>query len=313
MLRLPREGFRLSVSAHNVSPDALIEWIEGSITFADDRVTQSDVIDILTEEDIYRSQDFAREALEIAWAEMARRQKALGSYCPYSVDGQRIRRILEWPDTPAYSFCLLLALQVRYRDALDAAVPRDYITQGSLFERLTLAALSGRGMAVHSTAWSKVASTSIRERVADLAEHLGERTLEGGIEHWAEPQIKDGGLDVVCNLPFPDGWGGRPLYLVQCASGENWREKKATPKVALWEKLIDFTTKPMRGFAMPFALLEDEFRREANDDLLALFLDRHRLGALSAADPSTWPGPALRLDLNAWTRPRADALPRADE
>ena len=79
MLRLPREGFRLSVNAHNVSLDALIEWIEGSITFADDKVTQSDVVDILMEEEIYRSQDFARERLEFAWSEVARREKILGA------------------------------------------------------------------------------------------------------------------------------------------------------------------------------------------------------------------------------------------
>ena len=102
-------------------------------------------------------------------------------------------------------------LQGRYRDALDAVVPPDYNTQGVLFERLTLAALKGRGMAVHSTAWSKVASASIRERVSDLAEHLGERAIDGAIEQWAEPLIKDGGLDIVCHLPFPDGWAGRPL------------------------------------------------------------------------------------------------------
>jgi hypothetical protein len=312
MLRLPREGFSLSVLAHNVSLDALIEWIEGSITFVDRVVTQTDVVDILTEEEIYRNQDLARELLEIAWEELARREKVLGSYGPYLVERQRIRRRLEWPSTPAYSFCLLLALQVRYRDELNAVFPPDYNTQGILFERLTLAALMGRGMAVHSTAWSKVASTSIRERVADLAEHLGERTIDSAIEHWAEAHIKDGGLDVACHLPFPDGWGGRPLYLVQCASGENWKTKKATPKVALWEKLIDFTTRPLRGIAMPFALLEDEFRREANDDLLALLLDRHRLGALPVGDPSTWPDVALRDDLNAWMRPRAEALPRAD-
>jgi hypothetical protein len=312
MLRVPREGFRLSVNEHNGSLDALIEWVEGSITFADDRITQSDVIDILTEEEIYRSQDFAREWLETAWTEITRRQRILGSYCPYAIDQQRIRRTMAWTDTPAYSFCLLLALQVRYRDELNAVVAPDYNAQGILFERLTLAALEGRGMEVHSTAWSKVASASIRERVADLAEHLGERAMDGAIEQWAEPDIKDGGLDVVCHFPFPDGWGGRPLYLVQCASGENWKGKKATPKVALCEKLIDFTTKPRRGIAMPFALLEAEFRREANDDLLALLLDRHRIAALPSGGPGAWPDAALRADLNAWTRPRADALPRAD-
>ena len=82
MHRLPREGFRPSVNEHNGSLDALIEWIEGSIAFADDRITQSDLIDILTEEEIYRSQDFAREWLETAWTEIARRQRVLGAIAP---------------------------------------------------------------------------------------------------------------------------------------------------------------------------------------------------------------------------------------
>lgn len=311
MLRLPREGFRLSVNEHNGSLDALIEWIEGSITFADERITQSDVVDIFIEEEVYKSQDFARERIETAWLELARRQRILGGYGPYALDGLRVRRTLEWHTTAAYSFCLMLALQVRYRVELDVLVPPDYNTQGILFEQLTYAALRARGLAVHSTAWSKVESASIRERIAALAEHLGERAMEGAVDLWAEPQIKDGGLDVVCHVPFPDGWGGRPLYLIQCASGENWKGKKATPKVALWEKLIDFTTKPLRGIAMPFALLEDEFRREANDDLLVLLLDRHRIGALPLGEPESWPEHPLRGELNAWTQPRADALPRA--
>lgn len=311
MLCLPREGFRLSIKEHNSSLNALIEWVEGTVTFTDERITQSDVVDVLTEEEVYRSQDFARDWLETAWTEMTRRQSILGTYCPYSIEGRRIQRVREWNNTAAYSFCLMLALQVRYRVELDPVVPPDYNTQGILFERLTLAALKGRGMAVHSTAWSKEASASIRERVDALAAHLGERACDGAIDRWAEPEIKDGGLDVVCHLPFPDGWGGRPLYLIQCASGENWRGKKSTPKVTLWEKLIDFTTKPLRGIAMPFALLEHEFRREANDDLLALLLDRHRIGALPFGDPDTWPEAALSTDLNSWTQPRVTALPRA--
>ena len=313
MLRLPREGFRLSINEHNGSIEALIEWLEGSITFADDRLTQSDAVDILTEEEIYRSQDFAREWLQAAWKEIARRQRILGNYCPYDCHGVRLRRRMEWSETPAYSFCLMLAMQVRYHDELEEDIPFDYNTQGILFEKLTLSALEQRGMAVHATAWSKVASNSIRDRVGALALHLGERAIEGGIEEWADPQIKDGGLDVVCHFPFPDGWGGRPLYLIQCASGANWKDKKHTPKVALWKKLIDFSTEPRRGIAMPFAILEEEFRRESNDDLFAFLLDRHRIGALPTGSPDNWPEFGLRAELNDWIRPRVDALPLAEE
>src|SRR5262245_53494310 len=116
MLRLPREGFQLSANQHNSSLDSLVEWVEGSITFADDRMTQTDVVDILIEEEVYRSQDFAREWVETAWQEIARRRRVLGSYSPYEITGQRIRRIRSWDETVAYSFCLMLALQVQYRD-----------------------------------------------------------------------------------------------------------------------------------------------------------------------------------------------------
>ena len=129
MLRLPREGFKLSVNKHNGSIDALIEWIEGSITFAEERLTQTDAIDILTEEEVYRSQDLAREWIETAWVEIARRQKILGCYCPYELDSHRLLRKIPWRETPAYSFCLMLALQVRYRDELEAVIAHDYNTE----------------------------------------------------------------------------------------------------------------------------------------------------------------------------------------
>jgi hypothetical protein len=309
---MPKKGFNESVEAHNVMLDALVEWVEGSITFGDEEITQIDLIDILLEEEVYRKQDFAKERLDSAWPELIRRQKILGSYCPFNVKGVRVRRTRNWRDTPAYAFCLMLALQVRYRKELAKSVAPNYPEQGALFERLVVSALEARGLRVHSTGWSKTQAESIEERVAALADHLGEPPLAGAIERWTAPKVKDGGLDVVCHLPFPDTWGGRPVYFVQCASGEDWKEKRSTPNITLWEKLIDLTTKPRRGIAMPFALLEDEFRREATSDLLALVLDRHRLAA-PARRTRHWPSDDLRSALNTWTEPRAKALPRADE
>lgn len=239
---------------------------------------------------------------------LGRRVKILSGYCPFAVNGKRVERVREWTDTPAYSFCLFLALQVRYRQELSKTIDPDYLGQGVLFERLTYTSLEAKGMKVHSTAWSKSTTASISTRVNDLANHLGEPVREGAIVQWADPHIKDGGLDVVCHFPFPDGWGGRPIFLVQCASGADWKDKKATPQIALWDKLIDFTTRPQRGMAMPFALLEKEFRREANDDLLALLLDRHRLSVPTTTMPNPWPVEPLRSDLNNWTQPRAELL-----
>lgn len=307
MLRLPNEGFCYSVEKHNGDLDALVEWIEGSIVFADDRLTRTDVVDILLEDEVYNEQDFAEEWVESAWLELARRRRVMGPFCPYQTSHRRIERTSDWQQTTAFSFCLMLALQVRYRAELAAL--SDYNQQGVLFEQLTSSALQQVGLRTHLTAWSKEKSMPFHSKVAALAEHLGEPVRDGAIDRWAADGAKDGGLDIVCSLPFADGWSGRPIYLVQCASGQNWKEKRATPDVNLWSKLIDFTTSPQRGLAMPFALLEDQFRQAANYELLALFLDRHRLSAVPTSTPDSWPEDELRKNLIRWIEPRAESLP----
>ena len=144
-----------------------------------------------------------------------------------------------------------------------------------------------------------------------LAGHLGEPSRPDGVDRWTDENVKDGGLDVVCHFGFPDRWSGRPLLYVQCASGENWKEKRATPSLDLWDKLLDVATRPRRGICIPFALLADDFRRAANYDRLYLVLDRYRLCAPKSAIDANWLPRALVDDLNTWTKHRIDVLPLA--
>lgn len=310
MLRLPANGLQFSKNKHNIQRNVFIEWIEASITFIDLKISQSDVVDILIEEVVYLEQDFAYEMVEIAWSELRRRQKILGAFCPYEVVGRNVIRKHEWQDRPAYSFCLMVAIQVLYREVFKNSA--DFTTQGELFEHLTDAALKTFGFNVLQAGWSKQATENIESRLSTLADFLGESAMVENIQTWASPMFKDGGLDIVCLLPFQDNWGGRPVFFVQCASGENWKSKKASPIIATWEKLIDFTTKPRRGIAIPFTLSEDEFRREANDEGLALLLDRYRLCGPKNCKPKEWPEAKLRVKLNKWTQKKIKKLPKAD-
>ena len=134
MLRLPKEGFNISVAAHNAKLGALTEWLEGSVAFASDELSQNDVIDALVEGNVYREQNFAGERVAQAWDELRRRQKCLGIAAPYEVQRYRLIRIKEWTSTPAYSFCLALALQVSYREQVKKVFKNDYTEQGELFE-----------------------------------------------------------------------------------------------------------------------------------------------------------------------------------
>lgn len=312
MLIPSSRGFAVSVNKHNVELDALAEWIEGCVTFVDDRVSKTDVADLLIEENYYRTQDFANVRITDAWKELARREKCLSDACSFAVDGPRIERTKPWNQTPAYSFCLMLSLQVSYRPAFTDMFGTDYTEQGVLFERLTAEALQRMGWRTHTTGWSKQAADSIRDRVEALASHLGEPSRPNAVEKWTEQTAKDGGIDVVCHLPFPDRWSGRPLFYVQCASGENWKDKRHTPNLQLWDKLLDLATRPTRAISVPFTFLADDFRRAANFDLLSLILDRHRLCALLAATGKKWLSDTLGVDLSKWTESRLPALLKAE-
>lgn len=309
MLRPPSKGFALSVNVHNVRLDAMAEWLEGSITFIDKEVSKSDVKDILIEENHYSSQDFAQERIDDTWVELSRRVRCLGPVATFAVEPMRLVRRLKWQDSAAYSFCLMLALQVDYRKTfLEMFEKEGYTVQGELFERLTVEALEHLGLLTHSTAWSHAASNSVADKVEAVGKHLGEPHRAAAVDQWTEARAKDAGLDVICHLPFLDGLAGRPLFFVQCASGENWKDKRHTPNIQQWMKLLELATEPRRGISHPFVELSDEFRRSANFDCLMLVLDRHRLSRPRNVNKANWTSRGLSRDMNAWTNSRLPAL-----
>lgn len=291
-----------------VKIDALADWIEGCITFVDEEISQSDVADVLVENNIYQDQDEAKFKLSDAWRELRRRESCLGAACPYMMKSMRITRQKSWKRTPAYSFCLMLSLQVAYRSSLKVPFGMDYNEQGLLFERLTAEVLEARGWSTYSTGWSKCGTDSMLDKVQGLAAHLGEACRPSAVDRWSDEHAKDGGLDVVCHLPFADSQSGRPILYVQCASGAYWMSKRSTPNLRLWEKLLDLSTEPRRAIAIPFVLLPDEFRKVANWDALALLLDRHRIS--SSFGPDRFPSLTRELaaSLNRWTDDRLKIL-----
>ncbi|MCH8043540.1 MAG: hypothetical protein IID44_07455 [Planctomycetes bacterium] len=310
MLELPSKGFYVSVNEHNVRFDILVDWIEGCITFSDDVLSQSDVIDVLCENGIYREQDYAAEMVGNAWEELRRRLECIGDGRPFKVISRRLHRIHEWNLVPAYSFCLTLSLKECY-PTWAKSFGNDYTQQGDLFERLTVECLDHLGWETLRTGWDPAHPAKIKEVVAAVADHIGEPEMEGEVEKWMSKGANEEGLDVVCSDPFYDGRGGRPLFFFQCASGTNWDDKLHTPSLEVWHRVISYTTRPQRGFSVPFALLEDDFQRSAGR-INGMFLDRYRLLAPSYEGEIGWTSKDLHRKLNAWLRPRIKKLPQAD-
>src|SRR5205085_5811090 len=260
----------------NIDFAILCDWIEGSALFQDEEeLKASEVIDILTENNIYASQDFAWEIITSAWGELSRRLAWIGNATPVEIARLRLRRLCRWQDAPAHSFCMALSYAQWY-PRWAKQFGQDHTEQGELFERLTKEAMEKffPDWVIYRTGWSRTQATRLNGLVRDVVNRLGEAI--GNVQRWTNNKANEAGLDLLCYKPFIDGRVGVPVFLMQCASGGNWEGKLHTPNMQIWKKIVQWASTPKKAFAMPYALPDDEFIEDCN---LAngLFLDRYRL------------------------------------
>ena len=299
-----------SVERHNVQLDTLCDWIEASLMFdSPNFISGTDIVDVLCEEEIYKSQDFSWELVENALAELERRQVCLSGGAPFEIQGKRIVRTKDWKSIPAYSFCLTLACAKWYPDWA-ASLGQNYTKQGQLFELVAVAALEKLlpSWKIHRTGWASDNTVKIKKVVSDVAKFL--REPEGELNPWVSEDANEAGLDIVCYRPFDDSRPGLPTIFVQCASGKHHEHKLGTPNMKEWGKIIDFTAVlPQRSFVTPYVFTDGEFKRVSNK-VDGLLLDRVRL--LSAgSDGGEWLSVKLKKSLCEWMKPRIAKLERS--
>src|SRR4051812_22320492 len=107
MLALPERGFYRSITKHNSSLTTACDWLEACASLHDDSMSQSDVADILKEEEIYRDQGFAMEFVADVWLHLRKRARLFGDGYPVEVTRARIGPRGAWADYSPYTFCLL--------------------------------------------------------------------------------------------------------------------------------------------------------------------------------------------------------------
>lgn len=309
MLAVPTKGFAKSATVHNVDLGICCDWLEASALFFGDSVTGADVVDVLVESGFYASQQFAWTLVEDVFGLLQYRSQVIGEAYPLRFSGvHRLEAKAGWQDFPDYSFCLTLSLAEGHAEWA-RTFGKNYTAQGELFENLTAEAVAKLlDWEVHTTGWSRTRVVQLTKVVREVADRLGE-TL-GNVKRWSKERGKEAGLDLLSFKRFPDGRPGLPAYLWQCASGKDWDTKLKTPDLRMWGKMVDFTVSPMKGFSMPWAMVEGDFIHNAMlvDGLL---LDRHRLLAAGFADRG-WLSDELKANLNDWTSARIATLPRLE-
>ena len=248
MLRLPEVGFRRSADKPNVDSNASADWIEASLLFDEPKLSQGDVVDLLLEEQICTSdgQDLAHQVAEEAWQELERRQRWGGLPESVKVTKNRITAVGDWREDVIRAFFVLLAMQKIFPDWASERIA--YVEQGSLFERVveSICPALFPGWKTYRAGWSPENTKNPEKIVADLCERINTR---GGVDlqYWTNRHDRDAGLDLVCYRSFGDEREALPVFLLQCASGKNWRDKLDTPNVELWSKLLNSAVKPSKG------------------------------------------------------------------
>ncbi len=306
MLRLPKLGVNRSVTAHRVNVEVLAEWIEASLLFTEtERISRSDVVDVLLEDHVYDDSDFCHERLDDVWLELRRRRANALEGSGFLVLAREVQRTQVWREIPMKAFCVFLSLGIAYEKWAKGLGP-DYNAQGSLFEQCTAAAMRRLfpEWGVIETGWTPENARKIDEVAKAIAGELslGERPVEA----WAAGEANEGGVDLVLHRTFPDQGPGRPVILTQCASGVRWSEKRSEPNLRRWGELIVFVSQPQRGFAVPFSLSETELK-ETSMIVDGLVLDRGRLLS-HKEEGESWIDERLRGALTAWLAERVDKL-----
>ena len=312
MLALPTHGFSQPTDVspdeikHNIDIDIFCDWIESCVLFDEENLSMTDIVDILIDENIYDDQELALQVVERAWNELKRRVSWIGCGSPFSFHRQTIRTEDSWEENPAYSFCILLSMPQCYTGWSTDPHGVGYSEQGRLFESLTKASIENQFLdwEILQTGWSASNPVKLSELVDEVASRLGEN--KGEISSWADPDGKDEGLDLLCYRPFPDKRVGVPVYLIQCASGKHWSDKLDEPNLNVWTKIVLFAAKPRKAFAIPFALLEEDFMRTCNQ-VNGMLLDRYRLLA-AARYNGEWVPTCLKTEIIDWIKPRLNAL-----
>jgi len=254
------------------------DWIETQVLLAESPLSKPEFVDRLEGSGRVHDSDDAWVLIDDAFLACRRRQRVLGQNYPFSIAGSTI----EPSDTECmpYRFCLLASLPEQFQP-LRTSYPKEF---RDLFEHLVAHALRSilPGWNVYPTGWAGFSGEGKRQIVQKIA------TWSVGkcIDETVFPHANDAQVDVAVVRSFTDGRTSVPVLLGQCATGvTDWRDKLARPNIDRWCSAVQFSARPVRLFAVPFALDEISFR-EAVVESNGLVLDRVRICESSEPVPS---------------------------
>lgn len=308
MLSIPNEGFTRSVEKIRMDISVVSDWIECSILLEGEETSINEVVDYLCDSSHCANQEIGHEIVNAAWSDIQRRISWIGAESGLEIDDSWIRRQRDWRDAVAHTFCVILSLAPKY-SWWSSTFGRDYTEQGELFELLTQHSLQtqlGDTWTIMRTGWGGGIPISFEDVVQRIANAIFEEPYPEPM--WINEQQKELGLDLLCYRTFVDSRPSMPVYMLQCASGGNWKEKLHTPKLDKWKKVINFHNFPIKAFAIPFCVEDRDFY-SSSIDIGGVFVERCRLLSANQYDRA-WLPDDVNQRMRDWLDPRVSELLR---
>jgi hypothetical protein len=284
VLRVPNEE----------GPEALADWIEASLLVpnAPRRLPDADLQDALEQAGLDGEQ-----GLEHILQQVRARSRAIGHGYPIERHGLGFRARGTWDGYLCYSFLLFVSLNQSYGELNFRSGARE---PALLFEVLTARALElfmgGQAIRIGAPRVAPVPG-AFPAALIYLANAIREPSRgDGGLEHQTSG---DDGLDIWLVKRFKDDRASSIFVVAQCAIGEDWAAKRSELDLDLWYRHIDWFTRPLKAFAVPFQISQESWRETAARG--GLILDRPRIAQTIRA---THLPAQIVTRMRAWTRRR---------
>jgi hypothetical protein len=274
------------------------DWIEAQAYLQGSDLSQNDLVDRLENTALVKDSDDAWLLVGTAFSACRTRRKQMGGSYPFALAGDRIELIDE--TRLAYLFCLFASLPEQLKK-----LRKDYPTDfRDIFEAVAAESLR-RSMpqwTVHETGWSASAVEGKNAIVQNVVKWARAKHFDPTVF----PNANDAQVDIAVVRTFADDRSAFPVILGQCATGvTDWKSKASRPNLDRWSIAIQFSSSPLKMFAVPFAL-DDESFWEATVECKGLVLDRSRICAPLETLPQ-----ALEQRVTQWLEDIRPVLPLA--
>lgn len=274
------------------------DWIEAQAYLLGEGLTKPDLVDRLEGTSLTKDNDDAWALVDDAILACKTRRSQVGAAYPFAIAGQTIECVAL--NSTAYLFCLLVSLPEQLK-----TLRLGYNTTfRDTFEKLVAEALQHAlpGWDVYPTGWAATADEGRGEIVGKVSEWV----LAKHYDDTVFPNANDAQVDIAAVRSFRDSRSAYPVILGQCATGvTDWKQKAARPNIDRWAAAVQFSSRPTKMFAVPFALDSQSFW-EATVECSGLVLDRARICS-SVPNISA----ALTDEMVAWIAGAREALPLA--